>query len=179
MDVIRNCLVTRTDAKVLKEYCIDRSNPLYRKYKGFNTSLNLEATSVYSLYSGIVSMITGDSKLGYEVVVLLNLNQAIRYSNLKSINVKINQQVDVSQLLGEAKKVLVLEYLSTYTYNQYSFRLGTIQMYKDDPMKLFSDSNVVTSSSHQFNDSGLQAVISEYDSGIDPSVRFMLSGNRG
>ena len=180
MNVIKNCLITNSDAKILRQYCIDRNSPLYAEYKGFNTSVNLEATNVYNMYSGYVAMITGDSKSKYDVVICLNSSQAIKYGNLKSISIKIKQNVDITQQIGVADKYVKIEYLSTYTYNQYSFRLNDTQMYKDDPMKILDiDSAVIQTTSPQYSESGLIDVVSAYDGGIDPTSRFILSNNEG
>lgn len=178
MDIIKNCLVTNTDAKVLREYCIDKLNPLYQKYRGFNTSINLEASNVFNIYSGYVAVVFGNSRSGYEIVVSINYNQAIKYGNLKSVDVTLNQSVDIGQKLGEANKYVSIEYLSTYVKNQYSFRLRDVQMYKDDPSKII---NVATSdfspTNLQYNQSGLMDFVDEYNGGIDPMVQFILSDN--
>lgn len=180
MTEIKNCLITQSDAKVLREYCISKSSPLYQQYKGFNTSINLSATSVYNLYSGYVVMIPGDKKSGYEVVILINQNQAIKYSNLKSVDVKMHQQVDVSQKIGEARTYVRVEYLSTYVKNQFPFRVNSTQMYKDDPAKIIDPFNsYIQNESPQYNQSGLMGFVDEYDGGIAPSIEFELTGNRG
>lgn len=178
MKEIQNCLITQSNAKVLKEFCIDNSSPLYKLYRGFNTSVNLEATSVYTMYAGYVAIVFGDSKSGYEVVVRMNQNQAIKYANLKSIDVRLNQQVDISQKIGEAKSFVRVEYLTTYTKNPYSFRIGPVQMYKDDPMKILDSQNsVAVNTSLMYKDSGLKDFLDEYDGGVSPSVVYMLSNN--
>ena len=178
--VIKNCLITRSDASVMKEYCVDTSDPLYKVYKGFNTSVNLEATSVYSMYSGVVSMVCGDPKSGYEVSVLLNANQAIKYGNLKSVDVQENQQVDVTSKIGEAKRYVKIEYMTTFTRSKFNYRVGTVMMYKDDPMKILDASSTeIQNSSMQYSESGLQGVYDKYDGGLNPSMVFMLSNNKG
>lgn len=181
MDVIKNCLITNSDAKVLKEYCVDKTNPLYQKYRGFNTSLNLSASKVYNLYYGRVVMITGSSRFMYEVVVKLNDHQAIKYGNLKSVSVSQGQDADIGSEIGTANKYVAVEYMSTYVKNQYSFRINSIQMYKDDPAKLFDDSLHIIESQpvSYFSQSGLREVVSEYDGGIYDSSIFILSDNRG
>ena len=178
--VIKNCLITRSDASVLKEFCIDVSNPLYKEYKGFNTSVNLEATSVYSMYSGVVSMVCGDSRLGYEVTVLLNANQAIKYGNLKSVEVSENQSIDVSQKIGESRKYVKVEYMNTFIRSKFNYRVGYVMMYKDDPMKILDiHSTEIQDTSVQYSESGLISIKDEYDRGLNPSMVFMLSDNRG
>ncbi len=166
MNVIEDCLVTQSDAKVLKQYCISTSSPLYKQYKGFNTSLNLSADKVYNMYAGRVATISGNSKIGFEVSVLVNQNQAIKYGNLRSITVKLNQFIDVSFQIGVANKYVSIEYMSTYIKNQYSYRVGTIQMYKDDPAKIIDiTSTVMCNTSLQYSESGLYDVVDEYDGG--------------
>lgn len=141
--VIKNCLITNSDAKVLKEYCIDKSDPLYKEYKGFNTSVNLEASNVYSMCYGQVCMISGDKKSGYDVAVRVNQNQVVRYGNLSSVDVAVNDIVDISNKIGEVKHWVRFEYMSTKVKNQYSFRVGNTQMYKDNPMKIFDSDNAI------------------------------------
>lgn len=178
--VIKNCLITRSDASVLKEFCIDTSNPLYKIYKGFNTSVNLEATSVYNMYSGVVSVVCGDKRSGYEVGVLLNKTQAIKYGNLKSVDVNEGQYVDVSTKIGDANKYVKIEYMTVNTRTPFTYRIGSVLMYKDDPMKILdSNSNLVKDSLRQYDESGLIGVLDFYDQGLNPSMVFMLSDNRG
>lgn len=168
MDVIKDCLITQSDAKILKKYCVDKSDPLYKQYKGYNTSINLETTKVYSMCYGLVVHVSGDAKYGYEVGVRVNQNQAIKYGNLKSINVKMHNVVDVSQQLGEANRYVSIEYLTTNIKNSYPYRIGSVQMYKDDPMKILDeDTSELKSTSPQYSQSGLQSVIDEFDGG-DP-----------
>lgn len=168
MDVIKNCLITQSDAKVLREYCIDKSNPLYLQYKGYNTSVNLETIDVYNGYFGKVVMIAGDTKTGFEVVVQMNLDQAVKYGNLKSVEVKLYQDVDVSQKIGEAKKWLKFEYMTTNSKNQFPFRVGNIQMYKADPV-LVLDPSLYTplNSSQQYSQSGMIGIEEEFDDGFN------------
>lgn len=164
--VIKNCLVTGTDADVLKEYCIDRTNPLYSLYKGFNTSVNLSASDVYAAYAGTVMMITGNARTNYEVVVMCNVNQAVKYGNLKLVEVHKGQAVDVVTKIGSARGFVKVEYLTTYVKNPYSFRMNNIQMYKDDPMKILQPgSSVIQSASYQYSNSGLRDVVSALDGG--------------
>lgn len=178
--VIKNCLITRSDASVLKEFCIDTANPLYKIYKGFNTSVNLEATSVYNMYSGVVSVVCGDIRSGYEVGVLLNTTQAIKYSNLKSVDVHEGQYVDVSTKIGESNKYVKVEYMTVNARTPFTYRIGSILMYKDDPMKILDvDSNLVRDTLRQYDESGLIGVLDFYDQGLNSSMVFMLSDNRG
>lgn len=173
MDVIKDCLITQSDAKVLKEYCIDKSNPLYKEYKGFNTSVNLEATDIYNGYMGLVAMVSGDSRTGYEVTVQLNLDQAVKYGNLKHVDVQMNNYIDIGEKIGVANKWLRFEYMNTNVHNQYSFRVGDVQMYKDDPMNILDpDRFVLLSSSEQYSNSGLIDIEEEFDDGFEPLEEF-------
>ncbi len=179
-NVIKNCLITGSDAKILKQYCASTDSPLYRQYKGFNTSVNLTASDVYNMYSGTVSMISGDKKSGMDVVVLINNNQAIRYRNLKTVSVKLNDSVDISQKIGEAKTAVRVEYLSTYAKNQFPFRMNNTVMYKDDPMKILDiETTAVAESGPLYSESGLMDVMQEYDGGYSRDMFNMLSDNRG
>ena len=178
--VIKNCLVTRSDALVLKEYCVDASSDLYKIYKSFNVSVNLQATSVYAMYAGVVSMLCKNSNNTHDVIMLLNSNQAIKYGDLKEVHVKVNQFVDVSTYLGEANKYVKIEYMSTFVKSPYLFRVGDIVMYKDDPMKILDpSSNEIRNESQQYSESGLQGFVDKYDGGYQSSFQFMLSNNRG
>ena len=178
--VIKNCLITQSDATVLKEYCVDKSNPLYMQYRGFNTCINLEATTVYSPYYGTVSNVSGNHRFGYEVVISINPNQAIKFSHLKNTILEWNQTVDVGQKVGEANKYVSFEYITTYVKNQYDTKVGGVKMYKDDPAKVIDPNNsVMKTSAPKFSDSGLQEVVSDLDGGIDESSQYILSNNKG
>lgn len=178
--VIKNCLITRSDARVVKEYCASTESPLYRQYKGFNTSVNLTATDVYTMYAGTVSMISGDKKSGLDVVVLINQQQAIRYRNLKEVSVKLNEFADISQKIGVAKTAVWIEYLSTHVKNQFPFRMNNTVMYKDDPMKILDiETTAVSTIGPQYSESGLMDFMDEYNGGYSWDMFRMLSDNRG
>lgn len=180
MTILKNCIITRSDSRVLREYCDNTSSPLYREYKGFNTSVNLTASVVYTMYAGTVVMISGDVKSTYDVVVGMNQNQAIRYRNLKSISVKLNQHVDISDTIGIARTFVKIEYLTTNVKNQFPFRLNDIVMYKADPMKILDPENTeIQNSSPQYLQSGLRGFVNAWNGGIDDSMRKMLSDNKG
>ena len=166
--MIKNCLITNSDAKVLRQFCIDKSDPLYKQYKGYNTSINLEAHEIYNGYTGRVVMITGDRRIGFEVVVLLNLDQAIKYGNLKSVDVTLNQDIDIGEKIGEVKNWVKIEYMTTNSQNQFPFRVLNTQMYKADPLLLL-DFNLfeLMNTSPQFSESGLIAIEEEFDGGFD------------
>lgn len=166
MERIKNCIITNSDAKVLREWCMDKTSPLYKEYKGFNTSINLETNKVYNAYTGHVAMVSGDKRLGYDVVVRINDTQAIRYSNLKSVDVKMRENVDISQQIGEANKYVKVEYLTTRANNQYAFRIGDKQMYKDDPSKIIDPENSnIRSTFPQYSESGLMDFEDAYNGG--------------
>lgn len=180
MTILKDCIITRSDAKVLREYCDSKYSPLYREYKGFNTSVNLTASLVYNMYAGDVIMISGDVKSTYDVVVSITRNQAIRYRNLKSIAVKLHQYVDISDLIGAAKTFVKIEYLSSFTKTDFVFRLGDEVFYKDDPMKILdSETSVISRSSPQYLQSGLRGFVDAWNGGVDDSMRKMLSDNKG
>lgn len=168
MYVIKNCLITQSDAKVLREFCIDKQDPKYKEYKGYNTSVNLETTDVYSGYAGRVTMIAGDARRGFEVGVSMNTQQAIKYGNLKSVNISINQDVDIGTKIGEARRWVSVEYLTTNAENSFPCRIGLNQMYKDDPMLVLNPDNYVPlNRSPQFSESGLIAIEEEFDDGFN------------
>ena len=174
MSVIKNCLITNTDATILKEYCVDKSNPLYVQYRGFNTCINLEADAVYSPYYGRVSQVSGNHRFGYSVVISINSEQAIKFSHLRTLIVEWNDFVDVGQKIGAANKYVSFEYITTYVKNQYDTMVSGVKMYKDDPMKVIDPSNsVIVATPQKFDDSGLRGVVSALDGGtysIEPDA---------
>ena len=171
--VIKNCLITNSDATILKEYCIDKSSPLYKEYKGYNTSINLEANEVFNGYTGRVSLISGDPRSKYDVVVQLNLNQAVKYGNLKSVNVKMGDFIDIGTKIGDASRWLKFEYMNTSVHNQFPFRIGDVQMYKDDPLNVLDPNKFMRlCTSEQYSRSGLIDIEEEFDDGFEPLVEF-------
>lgn len=178
--VIKNCIITQSDAQIVKEYCASTDNPLYRQYKGFNTSVNLTATDVYTMYGGTVAMISGDKMSGFDVVVLINSQQAIRYRNLKSIEVSQNEFIDTAQKVGVARTAVWVEYLSTFVKNQFPFRMQNMVMYKDDPMKILDvDASVITTVGPQYAESGLEDFMDAYNGGYSSDLAHMISDNSG
>lgn len=181
MDVIKNCLVTRTDAKIVKQFCIDKKDPLYRQYRGYRTSMRLEATDVYNLYAGTVVMIYGSKDIGFQVIVAADVDNLIRYENLKEIDVKKNDSIDIGTKIGSVKRFLDISYFTTQVKNDHPVRVGNFPvMYKDDPMKIIDPSNpAIMPITIVYEESGLMDTVEEYDGGIDESAVYELTGNRG
>ena len=104
---------------------------------GFNPNTQgctIKAIEVHSLCHGIVIEIGCDPKMNtWCITVEVNSQQWVRYCNLASYKVTLNQTVNKSDFLGYAYKGLMrLEYC-TDEVTTYPVRIQMMEMYKRDP----------------------------------------------
>lgn len=118
----------------------DHTEHILRYYSNakppYVSGLEIKASNVYSISPGTVIAV-GLKSSKYEVTVLVNDNQIVRYTNLKSINVVEGQNITFSSLVGVADKFVRFEYCTTNKgTGSWPVRIKSLTMYKQDPIGL-------------------------------------------
>lgn len=131
---ITNCIVTGSDAIIEKHYVIDKKSDLYKKYSGYSEGivLSCESGNVYNQFPGRIMIVNFD-KNRYDIVVQMDSNNCMKYSNLVDCVVRKGQDVVESDLLGRCKKSVIVEYCSTSPTNNFPLRILDTTFYKHDP----------------------------------------------
>lgn len=103
------------------------------------TGTLISANNVYSICSGTVINVGKDNKNNlYSVSVEYEYAIWIRYCMLKSVNVKVGDEVDRGDKIGNAyNNALRVEYC-TDEESDFPFRCGEWELYKQDPMIILS-----------------------------------------
>lgn len=134
--IIKNCVVTNSDTKVLKEYVVDKKSNLYREYKGYHSGVTLEAKDVYNAFGGKVMNVNKDNNK-YSIIVQLDSDNCIKYSNLSNLNVKLGDVLNSGDLIGNCKKSVVVEYANR-SESKFPVRIMKTTLYKQDPTDILS-----------------------------------------
>lgn len=103
--IIKNCIITKSDSTILKDWSISG--------KDIHTGVDISAHNVYSPCYGVVVQILNSMHDNKIVVIQYNESTCIRYANLSSVEVKINQSVVEGELIGRCTKYVHVELLST------------------------------------------------------------------
>ena len=134
--IITNCVVTNSDAEVVKEYVDSDRSALYKVYKGYHTGVDLKSSNVYSMCPGVVSIVNTmpDSKL-LSVVIQFDATNCIIYSNIVNSMVDVGQIVSTYQQIGTCKDFVHFEYANTVP-SRWPVRVGAQTFFKHDPTQL-------------------------------------------
>lgn len=133
--IIENCSITGgKSALITKEYVDDRSDPLYKVYGGYHDGVDLAGQDVYSFCSGKVVRVGRNSR-GYTVTVECGESQCVAYAYLKSVSVKVNDELSTGDRIGLSSKTIHFEYISDQT-SIWPVRIVDQTLYKNNPMPL-------------------------------------------
>lgn len=178
MKVIKDCIVTQGDAEVLREYVDSKSDPLYKSYKKFNSSLDLKCKEVYSMFSGLVVIASRDPyKKTYTTTIRYSNTTLMSYSNLKSLNVSEGDEVDVGDLIGIAQKFVSMEYLNFKT-SLWPVRIWNLTYYKQDPYPIIeSGGEGISDYLSNLGDMSGYSEIDESYGDVPPSAHIELTDN--
>lgn len=132
VDYISNCIITDSDAKVLKQCVLDKQDPLYKKYGGFHTGVDLIATTVFSLTPGKIIHVGSDGSHKKIIVALDDFNWCI-YGNLRLTSVSIGDTVFPKSYVGYADRYVHFEYCNS-TQSLWPVHVLKWTLYKQDPM---------------------------------------------
>lgn len=130
LSVLLNTKIIDDDMYIEKHWC---ETPPY------NTGMNIKGNNVYSICPGTVLYVGKDLNNIYTVNVSVNMNQIIRYCNLKSVDVTSGDVIDMNDPIGVAHKYVHFEYCTSEKSN-WPVRINNIQYYKHNPEGLLDGS---------------------------------------
>lgn len=134
MEVIKNCLITQQDSKVLRTWLDDLGTQPYNSSERYHTGVDLSATSVYAFCSCVCVYVGNDEKDKIAVIVQYDRNRAFRFSNLKSSDVIGGQPLPKGTKIGEADNFVHFEFL-TREESEWGVRAGKENYWKHDPIE--------------------------------------------
>lgn len=134
MEVIKNCLITQQDSKVLRSWLDDLGTQTYNSSERYHTGVDLSATSVYAFCSCVCVYVGNDEKDKIAVIVQYDRNRAFRFSNLKSSDVTGGQPLPKGTKIGEADNFVHFELL-TREESKWGVRAGKEDYWKHDPIE--------------------------------------------
>lgn len=145
---IPNCVVTGSDAVILKHFVIDKYDDLYKKYSGYNEGILLECIDkyVYNQFDGKVMIVDYDNQR-FSIVVQMDSDNCMKYSNLTECRVRKGQYVYSKDLLGKCKKSVKVEYCNTASPNNFPLRVLGTTFYKQNPETVLIANNYKSTSS--------------------------------
>lgn len=134
MEVIKNCLITQQDSKVLRSWLDDLGTQTHNSKERYHTGVDLSATSVYAFCNCVCVYVGEDESDKLAVIVQYDRNRAFRFSNLTSIEVTGGQALPKDTKIGEADHFVHFELL-TREESEWGVRAGKEDYWKHDPIE--------------------------------------------
>lgn len=132
--LIKNCLITKTDCRVLKPFIDTPKSYQYRLYKGYHPGIDLECKKVYAPCHTTLLYVGYDEDRKQCVVLQYDSDICLRFSNLDTIAVTDEfQKIEQGTLLGTCKRFLHFEVLSYFTQSDWPVRILDTDYFKIDP----------------------------------------------
>lgn len=161
--ILKNCVITHQNSKILKEYDVAAGTKVY------HTGIDIEASDIYSpcygvcIYNGLVD---GQPSC----TIQYSQNICLRYTHLKEVFVSAGSLVEYNQKIGLADKYVHFENLTSeraYPYFRVFFNSDkSYFMYKHDPMLILSGNTVFDNTPKDQEAVGL--CLSLYEDGLGP-----------
>lgn len=105
----------------------------------YSTGLEIKADEVFSICPGKVISVNYTSLSTYFVSVLVNEHQMVIYANLKSVSVKVGQEISFRTFIGNANKFVRFEYCTdVQDESKWVVRTKSITMYKHNPLGILT-----------------------------------------
>lgn len=134
MEVIKNCLITQQDSKVLRSWLDDLGAQSYNSKERYHTGVDLSATSVYAFCNCVCVYVGQDESDKIAVIVQYDRNRAFRFSNLISADVISGQALPKGTKIGIADNFVHFELL-TREESEWGVRAGKEDYWKHDPIE--------------------------------------------
>lgn len=132
-DILTNCIITKKDSEVLREYALTANG------KEYHTGIDIKAEEVYCPCKGVV--VQRCLVDGYQsVIVQYSEHIALRFSHLKESYVQDGQIILDDEKIGLADKFVHFEYL-TNADNDPTIRIYImpgVELYMHDPRLVLS-----------------------------------------
>lgn len=138
-----NSPITKSTTSILFPWIVNKQSMWYARYGGYHSGIDIKANSVYSYSDGVVMQIGTDGKT-FEVSIQYDVNNIIRYMNLKNVSVSYGQNIVAGDLIGIAKDFVHFEHCTLDKTNElplnmeWAIRLESVQYYKHDPEPLIN-----------------------------------------
>lgn len=179
---ISNCEITGQTSKVLKECVMSDKHSLYKEYGGYHTGVDIEGSSVFNLFDGVVVWV-GKNTQTYSVIVQTGDTFCMVYSNLTTADVIKGESINKGRKLGDVYKYVHVEKLSNDT-SKWPVRVGQRTWYKADVTGMLYGGYTSLVELPQFDELHI-GEMSDYFSGevedgnINPTTAYFLSNNGG
>ena len=134
MEVIKNCLITQQDSRVLRSWLDDLGVQNYNSKECYHTGVDLSATSVYAFCNCVCVYVGQDETDKIAVIVQYDRNRAFRFSNLKFSDVTGGQALPKGTKIGIADNFVHFELL-TRQESEWGVRAGKEDYWKHDPIE--------------------------------------------
>ena len=134
MEIIKNCLITQQDSKILRSWLDDLGVQNYNSEERYHTGVDLAATSVYAFCSCVCVYVGQDENDKVAVIVQYDRNRAFRFSNLISADVISGQALEKGTVIGSADSFVHFELL-TREESLWGVRAGNESYWKHDPIQ--------------------------------------------
>lgn len=137
MATISKCPITKSNAKIVRSWIVDKNSTAFKNHGGYHTGIDLQCTTVYSVCYGVVIELGMHDEGYYFVTVQYDKDNCVRYMHLKSESVTLGSLVAKDDEIGEANKYVHFEYL-TSKEGQPSLpvRIDTVTFYKQNPTNI-------------------------------------------
>lgn len=133
--MIKNCLVTNGDAKIVQPYDVVRNQGEMTK-KTFHTGIDLfeQSKTAYAVCHCVVTYVGKNNDEGNVVCVQYNPFISFRYCKLTEVLVQEGDLVEQYSPVGRYDKFIHFEALSKLDQNNWPVRIWGRQYYKQDPL---------------------------------------------
>lgn len=166
-----NCPITNQNSQISKSWSIGKEN---------HTGVDVYGSNIYSICEGVVIQLSQACNKTYALTIQYSSKQCVRYSNLSSVDVTSGQIIEMGQLLGQCKKFVHFEYLTTSVDNiqVFTVRIGTQTYYKHDPQCII-DGSILLSGSGLTNVKIINDLNDVQIVPITEDIEKEFTGNRG
>lgn len=139
-------------ADILKPWVADNRSPLYKKYNGYHTGVDINVVDVVTFTSGVVSFVGKDSD-GIIVTVKFDDTHSLRYGHLKSASVREGNILSKGDAIGAADRFCHFEYIrpDRNPEGDWPVRIGATTYYKFDPTDIIMGDLVIDNTDVWYN----------------------------
>lgn len=134
--------ITQGSLNLVVPWIASTDDPNYIKYGELHSGIDVLAANVHAVVPGVVLQVVQDKDSTWSVSVQYDVNQIIRYCNLREAYVSIGQIIMYKDTIGQCKNVLHFEYakLSPIIIPEWNVKLGICTYYKQNPLGVLDGS---------------------------------------
>lgn len=141
MPIIKNCLVTKSDATIVNPYDVARKQGEMTK-KEFHTGIDLfeKSKTAYAVCHCVVTYVGYNTDEKHVVCVQYNSIISFRYCNLSEVLVEEGDLIEQGSPVGKYDKFIHFECLNKVDKSEWPVRIWGRQYYKQDPLSFIDGS---------------------------------------